>query len=391
MSPTEHALDTATLGTESPATNGKSHTSKTNVSQDVRQAGINPNHWYVVALGTEITNKPFGCVIWKQAIVLFRDTQGVVHALEDSCPHRMVKLSHGAVVGDQIECSYHGWQFNGEGACTAVPYLTEKQKLPSCKIRRYPVRELDGFIWVFPGDPALAEQIAPMGVPEWDHLNYIGSVAPFECPGHYSYLIENLMDMHHGHLHQNYQAWASAALEGIDESGDRVDAHYQAQSYYRIDKIWSVSQLFIPALRQLHPEPLDVSYVYPHWAARLGDDFKIYCLFCPEDETHTRAYLLHFTSLNAFDKLHKLPVWFRRFVKNSLFGTARGLLEGLIEQDVQMIRDEQNYYLQHPERRAYELNRALVSVQRLIRNQANQGDRTNANPSSQSNLTEAEN
>ena len=208
-----------------------------------------------------------------------------------------------------------------------------------------------------------------MGLPEWEDLNYIATVAVIHCKAHYSYLIENLMDMYHGHLHQDWQAWANPVLEDIDEDDNCVNAHYQAESYYKIDKIWSISQLFFPALRRLHPEPLDVSYVYPHWVSRLGNDFKIYCLLCPVNETETRAYLIHFTSLNAFWRLHKLPVWFRRFVKDSLFGSAQKLLDGLVRQDVQMIEEEQQAYLQNNERKNYELNRALVSVQRLMRNQ----------------------
>jgi len=41
-----------------------------------------------------------------------------------------------------------------------------------------------------------------------------------------------------------------------------------------------------------------------------------------------------------------------------------------LRQDVQMIEEEQQAYLNHPEHQSYELNRALVSVQRLIENQA---------------------
>ncbi|MEA5502931.1 aromatic ring-hydroxylating dioxygenase subunit alpha [Halotia wernerae UHCC 0503] len=338
--------------------------SQTVQNHDLRNLGINPNHWYVVARSTEVTNQPVGVIIWQQAIALYRDSQGQVHALEDRCPHRQVKLSHGQAIADELECAYHGWRFNSVGECVAVPYLAANQKLPNCKIRHYPVKEQDGFIWLFPGDVEPSTQ--PLGLPEWEHLNYIATVAVIKCNAHYSYLIENLMDMHHGHLHQDLQAWAEATLQDIDEDANRVDAHYQAQSYYKIDKIWSISQLFFPALRQLHPEPLDVSYIYPHWVSTLGKDFKIYCLLCPINETQTKAYLIHFTSLNAFWRLHKLPIWFRRFIKNSLFGAAQKLLDGLVIQDVQMIEEEQQAYLQNPQMRNYELNRALVSVQRLI-------------------------
>lgn len=356
-----------------------SSVSQVNTSFDIRACGINPNHWYVVARSTEVREQPLGITLWHQPIVLYRDDCGIIHALEDRCPHRQVKLSHGRMIGDRLECAYHGWRFGENGECVAVPYLAANQKLPSCKIRSYPVQEKDGFIWLFPGDAQMLHtdnpqklhttSLQPMGIPEWDHLNYIATVSQIDCAAHYSYLIENLMDMYHGHLHQDYQAWADPVLQDIYEDEGRVDAHYQAQSYYKIDKIWSISQLFFPALRRLHPEPLDVSYVYPHWVSTLGTDFKIYCLLCPINEVKTRAYLIHFTSLNAFWRLHKLPVWFRRFVKNSLFGSAQKLLDGLVIQDVQMIESEQLAYRNHPEQRNYELNRAIVSVQRLIRNQ----------------------
>jgi len=338
----------------------------------LRTAPINPNHWYVVAQSAEVTTKPLGVTLWYQAIALFRDDQGQVHALENRCPHRQVKLSEGQVVGDHLECAYHGWQFNAQGHCAKIPYLTDKQKLPQCALRVYPVQELDGFIWLYPGDLAVLEhqKIQPMGLPEWSHLNYIASFTTIDCPGHFSFLIENLMDMYHGHLHDNYQAWATAALQNLTIQEDRVEAYYTAQSYYRIDKIWSISQLFFPALRRLHPEPLTVSYCYPHWRSQLGEDFRIYCLFCPVSETQTRAYLVHFTSLEAFPKLHQLPIAFRQFLKDKLFNSARKLLEGLVEQDVVMIEQEQQAYLHHPEQRSYEVNPTLGKVQALIRSQA---------------------
>ncbi|MFP5273281.1 aromatic ring-hydroxylating dioxygenase subunit alpha [Coleofasciculus sp.] len=332
---------------------------------DIRQLDINLNHWYVVARSDEVKSQPLGVILWHQEIVLYRDSTGQIHALENRCPHREVKLSHGKIKDDLLECVYHGWQFKPTGDCASVPYLAEHQKLPTCKIRTYPVQEKDGFIWLFPGDNS-GEIRQPMGIPEWEHLNYIATVSTIDCNAHYSFLIENLMDMYHGHLHQDWQAWADPVLADIDEDDHQVDAHYQAKSYYKIDKIWSISQLFFPALRRLHPEPLNVSYVYPHWVSSLGQDFKIYCLLCPVNLRKTRAYLIHFTSLNAFWRLHKLPIWFRRWIKDSLFGSAQGLLDGLVRQDVQMIEEEQLAYLANPERKGYELNRALVSVQRLM-------------------------
>jgi phenylpropionate dioxygenase-like ring-hydroxylating dioxygenase large terminal subunit len=336
---------------------------------DIRTSQINLNHWYVVAKSRDVAANILAVTIWKQNIVLYRDSLGKINALEDRCPHRQVKLSSGKIVNNNLECAYHGWQFNNKGKCNFVPYLTDKQKLPTCKIKSYPVRELNGFIWVFPGEGNYQE-VLPLTIPEWDHLNYIATVSVIEFKGHFSYLIENLMDMYHGHLHNNYQAWASANLVNLEANESQVNAYYDAQSYYKIDKIWSISQLFFPNLRRLHPEPLNVSYIYPHWKSTLGNDFTIYCLFCPVNETSTRAFLVHLTSLNAFWRLHKLPIWFRRFIKNSLFGSAQKLLDGLVVQDVKMMEEEQESYSQNPQLKNHELNPTIAKVQQLIYRQS---------------------
>ena len=165
----------------------------------VRLCQPNLNCWYVVAQSAEVGASPLAVTLWQQAIVLFRDQQGQVQALEDRCPHRQGKLSEGKVIDGHLECAYHGWQFDGGGHCMQIPYLDQGQKYPPCQLRVYPVQEQDGFVWLYPGefDFLAAHQPEPLPIPEWHHLNYIGSFAPFSCPGHFSYLIENLMDMYH--------------------------------------------------------------------------------------------------------------------------------------------------------------------------------------------------
>ncbi|YAI81696.1 MAG: Rieske 2Fe-2S domain-containing protein [cyanobacterium endosymbiont of Rhopalodia sterrenbergii] len=338
---------------------------------DIRTCGINLNHWYVAARSLELTDEPLEVIVWYQSIVLYRDEQRKVQAIENKCPHRHVKLSSGKIVGNSLECAYHGWRFNSEGKCIFVPYLDKKNKLPNCQIMFYPVWELYGFIWLFLGDSKKLQETSeqPLEIPEWGHLNYIATVSTIECRGHFSFLIENLMDMHHGHLHKDYQAWNSAKLAKLSSNEKRVDALYETKSYYKIDRIWSIFQLFFPRLRRLHPELLQVSYIYPHWISTLGKDFKIYCLFCPINKTYTRAYLIHFTSLNVFWRLHKLPIWFRRWIKNSLFGAAQKMLDGLVKQDITMIEQEQQAYLKSSQQQTYEINPTISKVQKMVKKQ----------------------
>lgn len=336
----------------------------------IRRAGINVNCWYMIAKSSEIQERPVKREIWTQLVVLFRTKRGEMHALEDHCAHRLVRLSHGRVNDDTIECAYHGWRFNGAGRCVHIPHLGSRTTLPNCGVRSFPVIEKHGFVWIFPGNPALSDTVAPMEMNEWDDFNEISSFVRLTAQAHFSYLIENLMDMYHGSLHAQYQVWTAESLKEVVESENQVSATYQATTYYQVKNLGSILQLFIPSLRRLHSVPLTVTYEYPNWKSALGEDFKIYCLICPVNQRLTDAYLIHYTSLAKFKGLNKAPVAIRRLLKRVLTNVAKKLLANLVRQDVLMIEDEQAAFDQDPLRQPFEVNRAIRRVQRLVRRQA---------------------
>jgi phenylpropionate dioxygenase-like ring-hydroxylating dioxygenase large terminal subunit len=111
---------------------------------------INLDHWTAVALSKDVRHKPKRILVEGSPVVLFRTPEGIA-ALADRCPHRLVELSAGRVVGKEIECPYHGWRFNREGFCTAIPGLVEK--LPHYKTRRYRTFERSGAIFLSSGNP----------------------------------------------------------------------------------------------------------------------------------------------------------------------------------------------------------------------------------------------
>jgi phenylpropionate dioxygenase-like ring-hydroxylating dioxygenase large terminal subunit len=84
-----------------------------------------------------------GITLANQDIVVFRTAARQIGAMADACPHRRLKLSVGTVIGEKLQCQYHGWTFNtsGEGESPGSPKLT------ACNVA-FTVREAHGLIWL---------------------------------------------------------------------------------------------------------------------------------------------------------------------------------------------------------------------------------------------------
>ncbi|MET3230878.1 aromatic ring-hydroxylating dioxygenase subunit alpha [Paraburkholderia sp. SIMBA_050] len=193
--------------------------------RDLRRVGIHPDYWYPLAWSHEVKRgKTHGVTFAGDPIVLARTEGGKVFALEDRCAHRQVPLHQGVVDGESIRCGYHGWTYDCSGKCIDVPYLG-RERLPN-GVRSYPCREVEGLIFVFPGNAELADERP---------LPAFGSVSdkkyktrrfgrPVNC--HYSFMHENLMDMNHQFLHRRQMGQMRARSLGRRHGDGWVEVDY---------------------------------------------------------------------------------------------------------------------------------------------------------------------
>src|SRR5262245_58862897 len=80
--------------------------------------------WYAVAKSVQVKrDKPQAVTALGRHLVLWRDTAGKLHCLEDYCPHRGARLSRGEVNADNISCRYHGVTLDGSGTIVRVPAM----------------------------------------------------------------------------------------------------------------------------------------------------------------------------------------------------------------------------------------------------------------------------
>ena len=156
------------------------------------------NTWYVAAWADEI--KPGALLartILEQPIVFFRDSQNVLRAIYDRCPHRFAPLHEGTLVGDSIQCRYHGLRFNGEGACTHNPHGEGNIPKAAC-VRAFPVCERDAIAWIWMGESANADESL---IPDYSFFERALPTAKgkgyLPTKANYELLSDNIMDLSH--------------------------------------------------------------------------------------------------------------------------------------------------------------------------------------------------
>lgn len=154
------------------------------------------NSWYVAALSSELEEKLLARRILGENIVMYRTESGEPVALEDSCPHRRLPLSKGRLLNDNIECGYHGLQFDYTGQCVAAP--TQNRIPPSAIVRSYSVIDRWGLLWIWMGDAELSDDSLILDIENFGNADWkitTGDVLTFAC--NYQYLIDNLLDPSH--------------------------------------------------------------------------------------------------------------------------------------------------------------------------------------------------
>ncbi|HEX3430633.1 MAG TPA: aromatic ring-hydroxylating dioxygenase subunit alpha [Rhizomicrobium sp.] len=192
---------------------------------DLRRVGTHPDFWYPLAWSHQVKpGRTLGAHFAGEPVVLYRGTSGSIFALEDRCAHRQVPLHLGAVAGDTLRCGYHGWTYDCAGRCIDVPYLG-RERLPN-GVRRYPAHEIDGMIFIFPGNPDLAEARKPAGLGSKGDRRYLTRRLNREVACHYTFMHENLFDMNHQFLHRRQMGMIRARCLGRRQGENWCDVDY---------------------------------------------------------------------------------------------------------------------------------------------------------------------
>lgn len=292
--------------------------------------GFLKNVWYLGLTSAELKkNAMVSRKILGEPIVFYRDSHGLVSALRDICPHRGIPFSYGRIVQDQVECPYHGWKFDGTGACTEIPSLCADQAMDTrkIKVRSYPVREHQGLIWAFVGDKNYDPKDAP---PILEMKAFPATVKPkilekVNFPCHIDHAVIGLMDPAHGpYVHKSWFWRSEKTMYEKRKKFAPVSHGFQmvrhqpsknSKAYKILGGTPTTEITFsLPSMRMEH--------------VQVGErNFYAYTILTPVDEKNTM--------------IHQLAYWDMPWL-SAIKPFVRGFTKVFLHQDMEAVRKQQD-------------------------------------------------
>ncbi len=265
------------------------------------------DYWYVACASKDLRSEPQAVTILGIPMVLFRAEDGTPGALLDRCPHRNVPLSMGEVDGQILRCAYHGWEFGTGGKCKLIPGLKTDSDSDGRDATSYPVREQQGYVWVFTNADK-APEVEPFDIPLLRDERYTHVRQLVEAPGTLHATIENALDVPHtAFLHKGLfrgKGERNDIQVVIRRWSDRVEAQYIGEPRpeglaARVaspggGEVEHYDRFFLPSVAQ-------VEY-------KIGDDSHILVtsMCTPVEDFHTKLF-----TVISF-RFSKMPGWLVR-------------------------------------------------------------------------------
>ena len=172
--------------------------------------------WNYVGLSAEVPEPGDFKTTWvgERSVILTRDRDGVLHALENRCAHRGVQLcSEPFGHAGTLRCPYHQWTYRLDGTLVALPFrrgvagqggMPEQFALADHRLRRLEVHERHGVVFASfdPTVDPFEEWLGASMLGWFDRvfdgrrLRLLGDVHQ-RIPANWKLMFENIKDPYH--------------------------------------------------------------------------------------------------------------------------------------------------------------------------------------------------
>lgn len=317
------------------------------------------NMWYAAAWEYEVAeaDNKLARTICEIPLVFFKGESGNYIALDNRCCHRAAPLSTGRVEGDCIRCMYHGLLYNDAGEVIEIPGQEHISK--SLKVRSYKVVSKGSMIWIWMGDPALANtddiyDFPPLSEPQ--NWRGFGKESYLHYDANWLLIVDNLADFSHvAFVHTNTLGGSEAyAYSTLAEKIEKDDDGFSMERWHRDSAVPPFHKKVLPQSEQ--SKNVDRANIIQ---MRLPGVFLMETLFAPvgwdvdkNDRTNVREYRnCQFMTPETRNTTHFFWNYLHNFeMDNSKISESlkESLLEGFMEDKV-FIEDQQKLLEKSPD------------------------------------------
>jgi len=265
------------------------------------------NQWYVVLSSGEVKKKIIAVKRLNEKLIFWRNKSGKVICMLDKCAHRFAALSKGKIINDNVQCPFHGLEYDSSGKCIVIPANGKNTVVPErFRVITYPVFEKYGLIWIYWG-----KNIDNIGEPLFfddidENFRYIAKKDYWNA--YYSRAIENQLDVAHvPFVHKTTIGRKNKTLVDGPVLKWKNENKFYLFTYNKTD------DGSIP----LKPEEIDpdedkdfrLEFIFPNiWQNHIHEKFRVTIAFVPVDDENTILYL------RSYQKMVKIPVLSRLFL-----------------------------------------------------------------------------
>jgi phenylpropionate dioxygenase-like ring-hydroxylating dioxygenase large terminal subunit len=270
-----------------------------------------PNQWYAILESNEIKRgRIVGLTRMGEKMVAWRNTKGELSVMADKCPHRGVALSIGKLIGDCLQCPFHGFRYDITGICKLVPAIGKNAKPPKAlRVHGYPVREEHGFVYIWWG--VMRDKYPP--VPWFESIpdTMVYATLKDHWPNHYSRAIENQLDVVHlPFIHHNTIGRGNRTL--VNGPITTEESHWPGD---HLINLWVYNEKD-EGQRPKKPSEMSkpdrrpfLQFRYGNmWQNWIADGLRIVVAFAPIDNENTLMYLRYYHTVRM-PVLRQLMGW----------------------------------------------------------------------------------
>ena len=266
------------------------------------------NQWYAVLSSHKVRRgRVIGARRFGENMVFFRDDEGVLGCVTDKCAHRGASLAKGCMKDGNLQCPFHGIEYDMNGKCVHIPSegRASVKDYSRFDLKHWAVQEVGGIVFLWHGDSE------PAGEPDvfdivtdssytYDHTEDSWGVD-------YSRVIENQLDVSHlPFVHRTTIGRGGKTLVNGPKTVWLDDNTMQTSANNEVD----TGQTPLSGKDSII-KTTNLNFKFPNmWLNHVSDKIQILAFFIPVDDDNSIIALRFYTKLTGKKSIDKCIAWF---------------------------------------------------------------------------------